>query len=172
MKLTLWQRLNATLIGLILLLMAGFLLELWVKESYWTAANRGEQLSGSKDRLYMDMMQLSDAMRGVLLDAKNDFEKRRRDSAKTDLGGTFDKIQGAFSDRPRLMGSLKKLRDFVTEKLHPFHGRVAEMAETDPSGALALYSRNFPEVRDGGEKLFRDLAEQVAKVTEEDDRRA
>src|SRR5205085_10388621 len=72
----------------------------------------------------------------------------------------------------RLMGSLKKLRDFVTEKLHPFHGRVAEMAETDPSGALALYSRNFPEVRDSGEKLFRDLTEQVAKVKDDDATRA
>src|SRR5204863_10201960 len=105
MKLTLWQRLNATLIGLILLLMAGFLLELWVKESYWTAANRGEQLSGSKDRLYMDMMQMSDALRGVLLDPKNDFEKRRRDNAKADLAATFDKMQTLFSDRPGLMTS-------------------------------------------------------------------
>src|SRR5439155_24885878 len=110
--------------GLILLLMAGFLLELWVKESNWAAANRREQLSGSKDRLYMDMMRMSDAMRGMLLDPKNDIEKRRRDNAEADLAATFDKIQTSFSDRPRLMASLKKLRDFVTEKLQPFHGKV------------------------------------------------
>src|SRR5215471_8128355 len=128
MKLTLWQRLNATLVGLILLLMAGFLLELWAKETNWAAAHRREQLSGTKDRINMDLMRMSDAMRGMLLDPKNDIEKRRRDNAEADLAACLDRIQTVSAGQAELLGAIKKLRDFVTQKIQPFHGRVMDMA--------------------------------------------
>ena len=168
MKLTLWQRLNATLIGLILLLMAGFVLELWVKEINWRAANRREMLSGLRDRLLMDTMRMSDALRGMLLEPKSENEKRWRDNAEADLAATFDKMQGAFSDRPELMDSLKKLRDFVTKKLEPFHGRLMDQAESDASAARSRYLQEFPEIRDTRDRLFLDLTEKVEGVKHEE----
>src|SRR6266478_1251734 len=172
MKLTLWQRLNATLVGLILLLMAGFLLELWAKESNWAAATRREQLSGTKDHINLDMMRMSDAMRGALLDPKNDIEKRRRDSAEADLTACFERMQSTTADRPELLGAIRKLRDFVTQKLQPFHGRVMDLAETDPTAATADYFKSYPEIRDSRDKLFLDLTEQVEKVKHDDAVRA
>src|SRR5438552_7651174 len=98
MKLTLWQRLNATLVGLILLLMAGFLLELWVKGTNWSTEKRREQLSELQDHIYMDLMKMSDSTRAVLMDTGNELERRRRESAETDLNGTFDKFQSSFEN--------------------------------------------------------------------------
>src|SRR5437764_10559031 len=115
MKLTLWQRLNATLIGLILLLMGGFLLELWVKGSNWSAAARREQLGGLRDHIYMDLVRMSDATRGLLLDPQNEIDRRRRESTETDLSASFDKFQTSFEDHPELIAPLRKLRKFVTD---------------------------------------------------------
>src|SRR5438445_13058577 len=113
MKLTLWQRLNATLVGLILLLMAGFLFELWVKDSFWSADKRREQLSALRDHIYMDLMRMSDATRGMLLDGRNDFDRRRLENAETDLTGSFDKFQSTFTNLTELLDSMNQHQNFV-----------------------------------------------------------
>src|SRR6266446_591161 len=122
MKLTLWQRLNATLIGLILLLMAGFLFELWVLGSTTSAESRREQLGGLRDHIYMDLMRMSDAIRGMLLDARNDLDRRRLENAQTDLAASFDKFQSTFTNRTELLDSMKQLQNFVLRSNNPFLG--------------------------------------------------
>src|SRR5262245_38170680 len=124
MKLTLWQRLNAALVGVGLLLMAGFLLELWAKGKNWEAVTRREQLGGTRDRINMDMMRMSDAMRGRLLEPSNELEKRRGEAAESDLKLCFERLQRIAGDRPELMGAVKKVRDVVRDKVEPFEGRV------------------------------------------------
>src|SRR5438034_188756 len=137
MKLTLWQRLNATLIGLILLLMAGFLFELWVVGSNTSADTRRELLGGLRDHIYMDLMRMSDATRGILLDARNDLDRRRVESAQTDLAASFAKFQSTFTNRAELLDSMRQLQNFVLRTNNPFLGRVFEMAETNVTGATA-----------------------------------
>ena len=81
---TIWQRLNTALALLILLLMVGFGLYVWQEKVGWASIQRTEQLAAAKDRIYFDLIRMSDGLRGLLLDPKNDLEKKRRHEAETD----------------------------------------------------------------------------------------
>ena len=106
----------ASLVFQVLLLMAGFLFELWVVGSNTSADTRRELLGGLRDHIYMDLMRMSDATRGMLLDAKNDLDRRRLETAQTDLAASFAKFQSTFTNRAELLDSMRQLQNFVLRR--------------------------------------------------------
>ena len=55
-----------------MLLLAGVGLALWVAAARSAATHRSDQLSAAKDRIAYDVVLISDTVRGLLLDPKNE----------------------------------------------------------------------------------------------------
>ncbi len=161
---TIWQRLHTALAVLVALLMLGVAAALWVEETRWTAAHRSDQLSGAQDRIYLSLVRLSDAERGLLLDPKSEDEKKRRHDAETSLASSLDSMQREFRDHAELTTSLKTLRDFTLSTLGPFHKRVVEMAETNSAEAITQYNQYYTDLSKRQYKYFADLTQQVENV--------
>ncbi len=161
---TLLQRLNTALALLILLLLVGVLLAFWIEKTSSLSVHRRDELGDLKDRLHLDAARMSDALRGLLLDPKNESEKKRRKEAETDFDKGLDAIQTSFADWPELLNSVKVLRDFASRTLGPFHAQVLGLIESDPARALAEYNTNSPAIQKKRDELFDGLAQQVDKV--------
>ena len=174
-NMTIWQRLNTALLLLILLLFVGIGMAVWIEKARSTAVQRSEDLSRIWDHIHLNMIQISDAVRGSLLDPKNEAEKRRRQTALAELGSNIEDIQSGFQDHPDLIASVKKLRNFATGNLGPsrvLHSRVLETAQTDLAAAVEYYNQNFPPVFEQRERLFKELTAQIDRVKNEDAVRA
>src|SRR6516225_7052921 len=82
---TIRQRLNVIVLFLTLLLLVGVGLTLWMEESRSADAQMTEQLNGAKAELYYNVMRITDALRGLALEPKNELEKRRHHEAEAEL---------------------------------------------------------------------------------------
>src|ERR1035438_2864228 len=163
-ELSIWQRLNTAFWLLIVLLLAGVGLALWAAAARTAEAHRSDQLSAAKDRVAYDVVFISDTVRGLLLDPKNEAEKRRMRDAEADLAAQLKFIQSEFSDHPALMRSVRNLSEFISRTRGEFHRQVLDTAETDPASAIMLYNKEYPDLRERRVKLFTDLAFEVDRV--------
>ena len=144
--------------------MAGVGLALWVASARSAAAHRSDELSAAKDRIAYDVVFISDTVRGLLLDPKNDAEKRRKHDAEMDLALQLKFIQSEFSEYPDLMRSVSNLSEFTTRTVGEFHRQVLDTAESDPAGAIMMYNKDYPDLREKRVKLFTDLAFEIGRV--------
>ena len=163
-KLTLWQRLNTPQAVLILLLIVGVGLTLWVETTLSKAAQRGDQLNSGSERIRNNMTQMGDALRWLLLDPKNEEEKKRRTDTENDLRNEIDTLQSTFLNRPELVRSLKNLHDFTAGDLREFHRRTLEILASDPAAATAFYNQNQNSIRKQRDALLSVLERQAAQV--------
>src|ERR1035438_4753602 len=137
-KTTIWQRLNTALLLLILVLLAGVGLALWVAEARLVATHRSEQLSGARDRIRYDMLLISDTVRGLLLDPKNEAERKQKRDAEEDLAATLNSIPVTYTNQVALMKTVTDLRSFASRSLGAFNRQVLDTAESDAAGAIML----------------------------------
>jgi methyl-accepting chemotaxis protein WspA len=170
---TILQRLNTALLMLILLLLAGVGIALWVEETRWSVRHRNDELSSYRDRLAQDVSTLNDAMRGLLLDPKDDLEDKRRTQAEADLKASLGLLQKDFYEYPDLALAARRFTDFALgSNLGDFQSKVTKMATNDPNAALTYYLKNYPALAQQREQLFRDFAVQVERVKNTDTLRA
>src|SRR5437588_4523903 len=96
-NMTIWQRLNTALLLLILLLLVGVGLAVWGEKTSANVDLHSAQLNGIKDRLWLDVLRLSESVRGVAGAAKTDAEKKKqRDiqgQAEAGLRNSFVELQ-------------------------------------------------------------------------------
>lgn len=163
-EMTIWERLNTALVLLIVLLLSGVGMALWVEKSRSHAVQRGLELTAAKDRIYFNVVLMSDAVRGLLLDPKNELERRRRIAAERELTTRMDYIRNNFTRYPELVTTVQALRDFVVGNLGGFHTRVLEMAESEPAAATTYYNKNHTSMNEHRDLLFRELSQQVDRV--------
>jgi methyl-accepting chemotaxis protein WspA len=168
-KLTIWQRLNTALAFLILLLLIGVGLAFWIEKSRSSAELTKVQLTSDKDRLLMNIVIMSDGLRGLMLDPANEIEKRRRQGAEGDMSPALDSLM---TRRPELSTAVRKVRDFWQGPLSRFHTRVLELHADNPAEAVAYYNQNYPVLREQRTKLFDELNQQVGRAVEADAIRA
>ena len=167
-KTTIWQRLNTTLLMLILVLLAGVGLALWVAEARMSATQRIEQLSATRDRIRYDVLLISDTVRGLLLDPKNDAEQNQKREAEVDLMATLNSIPANYTNDAPLMTTVNRLRAFASRTLDDFNRQVLDTAESDAAGAIMLYNRDYPEIRSQRRKLFAELTAEIASLRKEE----
>ena len=168
-NMTIWQRLNTALLLLVVLLMIGAGLALWVEQVSSKAENNAIFLDSRNDRIHLDIIQMSDALRGFLLSpSDDDYEVKRREHAEVDLSLHINDLATKFSDRKDLIRALNNLRDFATKKLIPFQTQLQRMALSDPNGAETKYTNGFPDIRKQREDLFAELTNQVEKIKNAD----
>ncbi len=168
-NMSIWQRLNTALLLLVVLLMAGAALALWVEQVSASAELDAVTLDNRNDRIHLDIIQLSDALRGFLLNpTEDDFEIKRREHAEVDLSLHMTDFAAKFQDRKELMRALNNLRDFTARTLVPFHTQLQRQAMTDPNGAEAKYTNAYPQIRKQREDLFAELTTQIEKIKNAD----
>jgi len=161
---TIWQRLNTAFWLLVVLLLAGVGLALWAANARATADKRSEQLAAARANIAYKVVLLSDTVRGLLLDPKNELEKRHKREAEADLAEQLIFIQTGFPDHPDLLRSVSNLSDFIARTLAEFHRQVLDTAENDPAGAIMLYNKDYPEIRDKRAKLVGELTTKIEDV--------
>jgi methyl-accepting chemotaxis protein WspA len=162
--LTSWRRLNTAFWLLIVLVLAGVGLALWAAAAGSARVRRGDQLCEPKNSIKYDVVFISDTVRGLLLDPKNLAEKRRKSEAEADLDSQLKTIQSEFTDYSELMRSVSNLSGFTSHTLGDFHRQVLDQAETDSAGAVMLYVKDYPDIRDKRSNLFTDLTKEIERV--------
>jgi methyl-accepting chemotaxis protein WspA len=161
---TIWQRLNIAFWLLVVVLLAGVCLALWVVNIRADGAHRCDELSATKNRITYDVVLISDTVRGLLLDPKNESEKRREREVEAELAAQLRFIQTEFADHADLMRTVNNLSEFTSRRLGDFHRKVLDLAETDSASAVMLYVKDYPDIRDKRTKLFADLTSEIERV--------
>ena len=166
-NMTIWQRLNVALALLVFLLASCAGLTLWMAQTSAKADHEGEQLSRSRDRIYYDVTSLSDALQGVLLDPKSEFDKKHR-LAESDLKTTVGLVQQRFSQHTDLLGAVTALQEFALGNtpgsLGHFQSQVLDLAQKDPAAANESYQANYPAVTRQRDQDFQKLAGLVDNI--------
>src|SRR5256885_73907 len=96
---SIWQRLTTALAVLVVLLIIGCGLALWIEKASTTANLESRDLAEKYERISFDLVLMSDAVRGSLLEIKGESEKKRRD-AEDDLMSNLNAIKTQLADRP------------------------------------------------------------------------
>src|SRR5438477_1655644 len=143
-QMSIWERFETALVVLVVLQMAGCGLALGIEEAVTKADRVGEELTAKKERIRLNLLSMSDSLRGFLLDPKGE---THRPEVEKDLTANFDSIKEKFSDEKDLVRSVENLRVFTKGSLLPHHKRIMELAGTDPLAALSEYNRTSPDVR-------------------------
>jgi methyl-accepting chemotaxis protein len=168
MRMSIWKRLNTTLAVLIGLLLIASGLAWWIERTNANAVHSSDQLTGDNNRIRWNATQMSDSLRALLLEAKNEEERKRLRTAETDLLATIDKLKADFKDQPEILRPLNNLRDFLERTYAPFLGRQLERLEIDPNSARNYYDKAYPPVAKQREDLFAELTRQIERVRNND----
>jgi methyl-accepting chemotaxis protein WspA len=160
---TIWQRLNAVLLALVLV---GVGLAWWFERASTATVQQNERLAGYNDHLHYDAAQMSEALRGLLLDPKSDPEReqKRHHNAEADLSSTIKTMKSEYADQAELVNALDRLNDFSLRTLGVFHARILNAVETNHAAAVADYGKNDPAISKQREDLFDDLTKQAGRV--------
>jgi len=110
-------------------------------------------------------------VRGLILDPKNEAERKQKRDAEDDLAATLGSIPATYSSYLPLMMMVNNLRQFVTRTLGSFNRQVLEKAESDPAAAITLYNKDYPEIRSQRRKLFAELTAEIARLQREESER-
>src|SRR5262249_49201725 len=133
--------------------------------------DRSDKLDALKIRIYLGVAQMSEAMRGLLVNPKNEeIEDARRHFAETNLTATLDELDKAkeFKNHLDLIAAERKLREFTTGAVNGFHSQVVKLATNDLTAAIAYYNQNSPAIQKRREELFTELSQQIEKVKNAD----
>jgi len=174
-KMTLWQRLNIALVLMIILLVGGFYVVYWTQKARSESKLRIGELTTAKARVRLDMVEADDAVRGLLLDPKSEFEKSRWRQALTDFGANVNQAEAAARKAEtsartytNMIAAVTNLREFAQKKLGPFQNHILELAETNAAEAVAMYSKSYADIRDHRERLYSEMLQQAEKVNEDE----
>ncbi len=164
MKMSIGQRMNRTMALLVLLLLVGVVMALWAERIRTNSAARVDDLTRTKDRIYFDMVQMSDSFRGLLLLPRSERDTRSSAETRKDLAATIIEVQTQFAQQADLLAALGRLHEFVFKILVPYHDNLLALADSDPAKTLAKYSQSFDAMRKDREKFYEDFNQQVLIV--------
>src|SRR5690242_341969 len=104
---TIWQRLDRALLLLILLLFVAVGLAFWVALEHSNVNQRRDQLSRDRYLVSYDVMVLTDALRVMATDPKNELERKRYRETETELDEKLEEMQRSFKEFPDLLTAIK-----------------------------------------------------------------
>ncbi len=104
---------------------------------------------------------MSDSLRGLLLDPKNDIERKRNTEAGSDLLNVLTQSRDAreFSGHDDLQDALRNISDYA-KSYQTYQSKLLDLQETDSAAALAQYMQTFPALREKRDRLITDLLTQ------------
>src|ERR1051325_655401 len=161
------QRLNTGLLVLILLLLGEGALVVWMEKARYASVQYGDFLSETKGRMLYQSLLASEATRALSFDPKNPvFLKTKRD-AETE-SGAFNTNRARLSKTAGLQEAFDHLRDFINNRLVPFHSEVLRLAESNSANATVFFDKELPSIRDQRDKVFHEVSSEIEKFKNHD----
>src|SRR4051812_7626752 len=111
-KMIIWRRLNTSLAILIFLLVIGACLAWYVEYNRYNSLRRSDLLTSDAGKVRLQLAQMSDSFKSLLLDPKNEVERKRGTDAENELGVVLEDIQRNFKDYSGLILATRNIRDF------------------------------------------------------------
>lgn len=161
------RRLTTVQLVMIGTLLAGVALALWGVHTRSRAVEENARLAEDANRIRLDLVQMSDAFRGQLLNPKHDLYPARRNAAYEDFKKTVIELKSAHVERPALVAALEALATFVQNELRPFHESLESQLQTDPAAAIARYNAGYDAIRKQRDKLLNEMEYQVRAISTE-----
>jgi len=149
--------------------------------AWWSVktSNEGQllsaQLSKENLRIRLDSVQISDALRALLLDPKGlreQSERKRLVEATTDLKQAVEQLQKQYQDEERLSKPLKNLREFLPLTLDLHVAKVLELVEADTAAARDFFVKTHPAITKQRDDLVTELNRTFEEVRRGTDVRA
>lgn len=162
------RRLTTVQTLIIGMLLAGVALAVWGVQTRSRAVEENARLAEDANRLRLDLIQMSDALRGQLLDPKHDLYPARRRAAYEDFKKTVVELKSAYVHRPALVAALESLSTFFQEELRPFHEGLEEQLQTNTAAAVARYNVTYDPLRKQRDKLLNEVEYQVRTLSTEE----
>eukprot|EP01035_Chromulina_nebulosa_P053876 gene53876-73710_t len=112
-----------------------------------------ERLLDGGATIRYEMMVMSDALRGLLLDPTHTSERDRKRSADEKFTKALDRLRPLLQDHPELQRAAQAIANFDESKLNRLETQLVEMLARDGSGAVAFYNTSYLPAREEQEKL-------------------
>jgi methyl-accepting chemotaxis protein WspA len=176
-RLNIWRRLNGSLAVLILLLITASVLAYLVDNARHNYAEFKSRLDKQADRVRLDLLQMNNALRGRLLDPKNEQERLRSRDAENDLRVALYRIETdtpAYFSRSNEPNALAAIGNFVTNKFLPYQTNLlALQKQEDSTTVVAQYAQSYSSsIELEREKVLETFRQQVDAAKEEESRKA
>jgi len=123
------------------------------------------QVTGKSEAIQTLMMQMSDAMRGYLLDTTRKDEWDRKMKADEDLETTVDEIKKVADDRA-LLDLAERIGKLDEERLNPAENKVLDLAKTDRDAAVKSYFSEYLPIRQEQVALVNQLRTESEKLSQ------
>ncbi|MBS0630611.1 MAG: HAMP domain-containing protein [Verrucomicrobia bacterium] len=171
---TIAQRLYIFFGIVIVALGAGFWLFLHSDNLESEAVQRREQMGDATDRIRYDILTMSDALRGLLIDPKNQTEQQRKNDADDDLAKTMEEVKQTLQARPELLRAIETVAQYDEQNLNKRENELMALVARGDPGALAFYTSTYLPARKEMDKLvgrFHTLGEAELTTQTEEARR-
>ncbi len=155
---TIIRRLRVTLGLLIVLSIFGSLLLVGVEKQISRTRSDADQAMLIAQHLRYDMLQVSNIVRGLLLDPKNELEAHHRQETNADLSKIITEAKAQFGGRPELAEAVEAIETFDNVTIAPMRSRITALLESDLPEAIKYYNSTYAP----GRQQERVLADQFA----------
>ncbi len=158
---TIAQRLYAFFGVVMFALAGGFRLFFYADHLEDLAVEQRDQIETATAVIRFDALQISDALRGVLLDPTSQAERQRRIAADAHLAKAIESLKAPFSERPDLMRAAEAIRENDNARLDKIEIQIMDLAGKDPTAANALYTGQYLPLRRAQDKLLEEFRVQT-----------
>jgi methyl-accepting chemotaxis protein WspA len=131
-----------------------------VKRDY-AAAVFHDRLGDAAAQVRYDLLQISDALRGILMDPGDDTERRRKSTADESLAKSIASAAAFVADRPELRHALAAVAEFDAQKLNAMKERILETVGKDRAAAINFYYESYLPARREQDKLLERFVQLV-----------
>ena len=168
-KLTIGQHLHASSAVLILFLLIGIGLAIGVEKTRSATLHQSDQRAAAGERIRHGLLRVNDALRGLLLNPKNESDTARITAADKELAADFERAQPLLSENTELFESFRALRSFTSKTIVTPRSKLISLLETDPTEA-ANHHRNtwLPLIQQQQEPLIDALRQQIQRANRAD----
>jgi len=140
---TIAKRLFA-LFGLVIAALAGgFALFLSADTREATATEQHERYSTAAAELRYDLITMSDALRGLLIDPASEKDRARKESVDRSFRKAINDLKSTVADRPELLRAVAAIADFDETKLNVVENQLMAMIGKQTAPAVAFFQDNF-----------------------------
>jgi methyl-accepting chemotaxis protein/methyl-accepting chemotaxis protein-1 (serine sensor receptor) len=135
-----------------------------------TATERAAELDAiarEATQIRVNMVEMSDAMRGFLLDTTQEQEWQNKLKADEHLVEAVEALTKTTTD-PFYPDLAKRIGDLDETRLNPTENKVMELSKADRTAAAAAYFSEYVPIRLEQMKMVNELSERATKAAEED----
>jgi methyl-accepting chemotaxis protein WspA len=121
-----------------------------------------ERLLDGGATIRYEMMVMSDALRGLLLDPTHVSERERKRTADDNFSKTLERIKPLMQDHPALQRAAQAVADYDEAKLGRLENQLVELIARDATAAATFYNSSYVTAREDQIKLI-DRFEQLVQ---------